>query len=211
MKEVTLELVCDLDEEELGQRAQSLSLTTLRIDEVEDNKTQANKDFKEELSGLRETTRRLSRALRNKSEVRAVVCMVEFHSPVQGSKRISRKDTGDFVRDEPMSGYEMQSNLFEGEQDVEALAEKVSEAGLGDFVLGVLDAIEGRDLGPDVADALDGMASPVLDGSLESVSLSSGDRTVTIDKTAARRIRSAARAHAASDSVQGVQKEGRDV
>src|ERR1700733_331003 len=113
MKEVTLEMVCDLDDVELGQRAQALSLTTLKIDEVEDNKTTVNKEFKEELSGLREQARKLSRTLRSRSEVRPVVCFVVYHSPVQGTKRLIRKDTGELYRDEPMTSQEMQANLFE--------------------------------------------------------------------------------------------------
>lgn len=108
-----MELVCDLDVAELSERAQMLSLTTLKIDEVEDNKATVGKAFKEELNGLREQARKLSRALRNRSEVRPVVCMVVFNSPVQGTKRIVRRDTGEFYRDEPMSSQECQNNLFE--------------------------------------------------------------------------------------------------
>jgi hypothetical protein len=113
MKEITLKIRVDLDDVELAQRAQELGLTTLRIDEVEDAKASVNKEFKEELTGLRERARDLSRVLNSRSEVRPLDCIVEFHVPAQGTKRIARKDTGDFLRDEPMTLQECQDHLFD--------------------------------------------------------------------------------------------------
>jgi DNA segregation ATPase FtsK/SpoIIIE-like protein len=156
MKEITLEMVCELDEVELGQRAQSLSLTTLKMDEVEDNKATVNKSFKEELNGLRETARKLSRAVNTKSEVRPVVCFVEYHSPTQGTKRITRKDTGEFYRDEPMSGQECQSHLFEPDVNVEDLAERIEDAGTAGVVVSLLDHMkEHRDSAAEVPEQED--------------------------------------------------------
>jgi DNA segregation ATPase FtsK/SpoIIIE-like protein len=162
LKEITLEMVCELDEVELGQRAQSLSLTTLKMDEVEDNKATVNKSFKEELNGLRETARKLSRAVNTKSEVRPVVCFVEYHSPTQGTKRITRKDTGEFYRDEPMSGMECQSHLFEPdvnidpEVNLEDLAERVVDAGATGVVVSLLDHLkEHRDSAAEVPEQED--------------------------------------------------------
>ncbi len=113
MREITLDLMCDLDEHELRDRALQMSSAILRIDEVEADKKDATKTFSEQLASLRADLRRLSGVIRAKRERRAVMCFVEYHSPVNGNKRISRSDTGEFVRDEPMSPLELQENLFE--------------------------------------------------------------------------------------------------
>lgn len=186
MKELTLELICELDEVELGQRAQSLSLTTLKIDEVEDNKAEANKAFKEELNGLREQARKLSHTLRTKTELRPVVCIVDFHSPTQATKRITRKDTGEFYRDEPMTGFECQTHLFEPDVNVEELAERVEASGATEVVATLLDHMKSS---AEMDDALDQMAAPIREGGVTSLTISSEGQSVTIDKAAAERIR----------------------
>lgn len=113
MKEVTLEILCDLDEQELAQRSQQLSLTTLKIVEVEQSKKSAMAEFKEELEALHKQQWGLSLTVRNRSELRPVICRVEYHKPSQGFKRISIKDTGEHYRDEPMSAQESQANPFD--------------------------------------------------------------------------------------------------
>lgn len=185
MKELTLELICELDEVELGQRAQSLSLTTLKIDEVEDNKAEANKAFKEELNGLREQARKLSHTLRTKTELRPVVCIVDFHSPTQATKRITRKDTGEFYRDEPMTGFECQTHLFEPDVNLEELAERVEASGATEVVATLLDHMKSS---AEMDDALDQMAAPIREGEVTSLTISSEGQSVTIDKAAAERI-----------------------
>ncbi len=114
MKEITLEILCDLDEVELAQRSQQLSLTTLKIVEVEQAKKAAMAEFREELVELHKRQWSLSNTVRNRSEMRAVPCRVQFHTPVQGNKRISIKDTGEHYRDEPMTADELYANEFQG-------------------------------------------------------------------------------------------------
>lgn len=139
MKEITLEILCDLDEVELAQRSQQLSITTLRIAEVEMSKKAAMKEFKDELEGLHKQQWGLSMTVRNRSEVRAVLCRVQFHVPVQGTKRISIKETGELYRDEPMTSQECQSYLFDGSAtDVVELADRVEKAGAHEVVLEAL-------------------------------------------------------------------------
>ena len=113
MKEVTLDLVCELDDDELRERGNTLSATALEYDKVEADKKEATKEFSDQLKELRGTIRKLSGIIRRKSETRPVACIVEFHSPVTGTKRITQKDTGEFVRDEPMTAQECQNNLFD--------------------------------------------------------------------------------------------------
>lgn len=114
MKEVTLDLMCELDDDELRERGATLSSTALQYDVVEDQKKSATKEFSDELKQLRGEMRKLSVIIRAKKETRPVLCMMDFHSPATGIKRITRMDTGEFVRDEPMSSQECQNNLFEG-------------------------------------------------------------------------------------------------
>jgi hypothetical protein len=113
MKQVSVDLVCELDDDELRVRGESLSSVALQYDKVEDEKKAATKEFSDELKGLRGEMRKLSIVIRQKKETRSVLCAVDFHSPTNGIKRITRLDTGEFVRDEPMSAQECQSNLFE--------------------------------------------------------------------------------------------------
>lgn len=139
MKEVSVEILCDLDDAELAQRSQQLSLTTLRIIEVEQHKKSAMQEFKEELENLHKQQWSLSLTVRNRSEVRATLCRVQFHVPDKGFKRISIKDTGEHYRDEPMTALECQANFFDGSSvDIVDLATRVEEAGATEVVLRVL-------------------------------------------------------------------------
>lgn len=143
MKEVTLEILCDLDGDELAQRSQQLSLTTLKIVEVEQSKKASMKEFKDQLEALYTQQWKLSLTVRNRSEMRAVICRVQYHVPVAGTKRISIKDTGELYRDEPMTAQECQAYLFDGDStDVVQLAKEVNESGLGARIAEVLGAEE---------------------------------------------------------------------
>ena len=108
-----LDLMCELSQDEITDRAQQLSSTVVRFDEVEIEKKNSAKFYSDQLASLGGTIRRLSTVIRQRAESRPVVCGIMFHSPVQGSKRIVRTDTGEIVRDEPMSALEHQNNLFE--------------------------------------------------------------------------------------------------
>lgn len=112
MREITLDLMCELSEAELNERGQEMSTQMLRHDELEQQRREVTKELSEEIKGVRGRLRSLSLTIRKKSESRAVACAVEFHTPEVGLKRISRKDTGELVRDEPMNADERQNNLF---------------------------------------------------------------------------------------------------
>lgn len=121
MKEIVLDLVCELGDDELRVRGTSMSAAMLRYDEVELAKKEPSKDFAEEMKALRGQMRSLSKAIRSKSEVRPVQCGLQFHKPQVGMKRIVRMDTGEIVRDEVMSLDERQNNLFEDIQELDRL------------------------------------------------------------------------------------------
>jgi hypothetical protein len=122
MKELILDLMCELGQEELNERAQQLSSTVVRFDEVELEKKNSNKQYADRLNELGGAIRKLSGIVRQRAESRPVKCAVLFHSPTVGTKRIVRKDTGEIVREEPMSAVECQNNLFGGDDAVEVPA-----------------------------------------------------------------------------------------
>ncbi len=113
MKEITVEVNCDLDEMELLMRGQMLSQAYLDFERVQGEKKAAMKEFADELEGIRSRINKLCGIIRNKMEPRMVNCAVQFHAPVQATKRIVRLDTGEIVRDEPMTPQECQTYLFE--------------------------------------------------------------------------------------------------
>lgn len=121
MRKITLELVCELSDEELLQRASDLSAAIAQYEDTENRRKDANKDFKEELDALRQTRIRLSRVIGDRAERRAVECGVLYHTPVQGTKRVVRLDTGEYLRDEPMAVEELQQHLFTPRNEPEQL------------------------------------------------------------------------------------------
>jgi hypothetical protein len=113
MKQIEIQLACELSQEEIQFRAQELGVSVADYDVVDDEKKSVMKNFKERLEVISHRMRRLSRIVQEKREFRMVPCAVEFHVPAVGSKRIVRTDTGEIVREEPMNAEERQNNLFE--------------------------------------------------------------------------------------------------
>ena len=113
MKTIVLDLMCDLDEAELLDRAQQLSSQLQRQEELQIERANSAKGYKDQLDGLAGVIGKLHRVIRRKTESRPVTCAIVFHSPVVGTKRTVRTDTGEFVRDDAMSATECQNNLFE--------------------------------------------------------------------------------------------------
>lgn len=112
-KEILQDLMCELDHAEVNDRAQQLVSSIVRHDELEIEKKNVTKTFTDRIGELGSSIRRLSTVIRQRAESRPVACAVMFHTPCMGTKRIVRKDTGDIVRDEAMSAFEHQNNLFE--------------------------------------------------------------------------------------------------
>ena len=159
MREVVRDLMCDLSDEELFDRAQQLSSTLQRYDEVELEKKNSNKRYSDMLGELGGEARKLSVIIRRRCESRPVCCAVMFHAPVKGSKRIVRTDTGEIVSDEPMTAAELQNNLFEDEPNQAALV-----------------------------GALDDVTEAIREGVVDSMKMTVGGETYEIDREAAERI-----------------------
>lgn len=105
-------LLCHLTDAEVMSRGRVMSETIAMIDQVQSARTQANKEFKEKITGLQEEQRKLAAAFVNRVEERLVECVVLFHRPSEGIKRIVRSDTGEVVSEEEMTDQEKQLNLF---------------------------------------------------------------------------------------------------
>lgn len=116
-KRVELELFCALTDEELRSRGMALVETVTAIDETNSARTQTMREFKERLMGLVEQQRKLSCVIRAQAEKRMVPCMMLFHVPSEGTKRIVRLDTGEVVREEAMTPGELQLNIFSSQTE----------------------------------------------------------------------------------------------
>ena len=112
-KEIDLELMCELTDDDIQVRSQQLGAAVLEQDRVGDNKASAMKAYSEELKEIAQRMRIISRAIRDRVEQRLVRCVVEFHVPSPSFKRVTRLDTGEFLKDEPMTLEERQRHLFE--------------------------------------------------------------------------------------------------
>jgi hypothetical protein len=111
-KQIELKLLCDLDDGELQLKTQEVAACLGEIDEVDARKSAANKDFRREMQEINERMRRVAYQVRTKTESRMVACTVEFHVPQIGYKRTTRLDTGEIVREDPMTDEEREARLF---------------------------------------------------------------------------------------------------
>lgn len=114
-KPVTVEeyLRYEFTEDQLREKAKSLAVTVQRQTQTQEEQKAAQAQFKERLERFVAEIGKLSRDINNGWEMRNIECVVNFHSPVQGTKQILRLDTGELVREMPMSKSEMQDNLFD--------------------------------------------------------------------------------------------------
>jgi DNA segregation ATPase FtsK/SpoIIIE-like protein len=133
-KEIMLELWCELDDTEMLVRGQMLGAVVAEVELAEVQKSDAMKGFTDQLKALSQQRSKLGGIIRRKAETRMVNCDVQFHSPVPGTKRITRLDTGEFVRDEPMTAAEHQGNLFTPDAPKEAAPADANDELLDDAV-----------------------------------------------------------------------------
>lgn len=124
-----LQLFCTLTDEEVQSRGLMLGETVSLIDDTNSARTTAMKEYKDRLTGLTERQRELAQIIRERSEKRMVECRVIFHAPSEGMKRVVRLDTGEQVREEPMTTAEKQMNLFASQKDFEEFMRDQTDAG----------------------------------------------------------------------------------
>jgi len=121
-KKIEIELACSLSDDEVRSRGDYLVELIARMDAVSEERSNVAKRYKDQLSGLAETQRKVASAIRTRCEIRMVRCWVTYHEPCEGMKRVVRMDTGDVVSEEPMTDAEKQLNLFASIEDLEKLA-----------------------------------------------------------------------------------------
>jgi hypothetical protein len=119
MKTIELKLHCDLDDVELRERGQQMAEAKREFARVAKEKADAMKDFKLQLEEIDARMSTAAEAIREKSEFRLVKCQVLYNVPAVAAKRTVRLDTGEVVREEPMTAGEQQQHLFAAESPPE--------------------------------------------------------------------------------------------
>ena len=107
----------DFTESEMKAKASELSLALQRKERAEMDQKAAQAQFKERIEAQTNIISRVSREYQAGYEFRDIECHVEFHTPTVGSKRITRIDTGELVRECAMRNDELQENLFSEASD----------------------------------------------------------------------------------------------
>ena len=118
-KPVELKLPCTLTDRELQSRGLMLGASVIQKAEVEQQRREAAKEFRDRLTGIDELQRELTAVLTSGIEFRMVGCLVQFHTPAEATKRTVRCDTGEVVKEEPMTAGECQLHLWAAQQDFE--------------------------------------------------------------------------------------------
>lgn len=113
MRKVKIKLRCEYSESELNEKRDEISNVIIGAHEVETRKAETNKIFKEQLEALYSRRDVLAHQIKDRGESREVECAVELNKPVEGTKRIVRLDTGEFLRDEAMTDDERQMRIFD--------------------------------------------------------------------------------------------------
>jgi hypothetical protein len=116
-------LLCDLTDEEIRLKSQEVGEAVIQQASIESAKKEANKEFGEQLATLRQRMRMLANQIRSRTEMRMVQCQIEFHVPQVGFKRTVRLDTGEVVKEQPMTEDELNARLFEDEAAAKVLTE----------------------------------------------------------------------------------------
>ena len=114
MNEIEMELVCPLTDEDILSRGRMLCRTVSEMEETERARSEAAKEFREQLAALSDRQKRLALAIQSRQETRLVGCVEQFHVPTVGRKRVIRTDTGEVVFERDMTDAEKQMNLFAG-------------------------------------------------------------------------------------------------
>lgn len=104
------ELECILSDAELRDRAETMAHTIQERSQIQLEKKEAVAGFKLRIEGCDKTIVSCSNAYNNGKESREVECMVELNTPKDGTKQITRKDTGESWL-EDMTASELQEEI----------------------------------------------------------------------------------------------------
>ena len=119
MEKITLELEVRLTPKELQEKGQEMASAVLQYDRYENEKKEIAADLGAKMKELHGKLSKLADVVDRKAEMRSVECQVELDHPIPGSKATIRMDTGEMIKEEPMTPQERQGNLpLEEEKDV---------------------------------------------------------------------------------------------
>jgi hypothetical protein len=142
-KETTEELLrYTFSAEEKQILSDKLALACQQKYTAEEEKKSAMAGFKKRIDEEGANMAHFSRLVNNGWEMRPTECRIEYNSPVAGTKRIIRVDTGELVREVVMTGSEYQDTIQFVDPNAEAkLAERMRlerlEASVRDFFANV--------------------------------------------------------------------------
>lgn len=104
------ELECILSDAELRDRAETMAHTIQERSQIQLEKKEAVAGFKLRIEGCDKTIVSCSNAYNNGRESREIECIVELNTPKDGTKQITRKDTGESWLEE-MTSSELQEEI----------------------------------------------------------------------------------------------------
>lgn len=107
----------EFTEEEVRERSKKLALAVQSQTQAQEEQKAAVAQFKERIETCVSQIGRLSRDINMGWEMRTIDCRVDYHAPTQATKRITRIDTGEVVRETAMLASELQENLFTQDSD----------------------------------------------------------------------------------------------
>ncbi len=108
-----MDLWWEFSHDELRQKGQDLAHALEKRDELEIAEKGRRETFKDEMEELSGEVRMISSHIRKRGMLKPVACIVRFHKPLVGTKQTIREDTGELVKEEPMTAAECQEHLFE--------------------------------------------------------------------------------------------------
>ena len=100
---------CNLTAAEMRQAGDDLARATRSAIECENDKKTTAAAYKARAEMLSAQCASLSLKITQGYEMRDIECVVYYGTPRQGFKQIIRPDTGETIREEPMTPAEMQS------------------------------------------------------------------------------------------------------
>jgi hypothetical protein len=120
-------VTCPLTEEEQREKGHLLAACCVQQTEIEKEKSDVMKQFKERLDAVALDIAKHTKALRNGTEVRQITVQ-ELYDYHDGTVTITRKDTGELIEKRDMTADERQIGLDLLIADAPASAEKVAHA-----------------------------------------------------------------------------------
>lgn len=126
-------LKCDFTAEELKEISSQLAREAANMAEAEENKKAATAQFAEKIASAKARVASLARQVNQGYEMRNVECRVLLDKPKRGLVQVVRADTGEIVKERPMSDSEKQGSLPLGGRVQEVLNTVADEINSGAF------------------------------------------------------------------------------